>query len=109
MAMNLNQAMDDLLVAHRERIELLLRRKVTKRGWFGDQNLFELSLQWGSMGQFTRFVMEGDCDEILFLRTILMSEGAFFECYIPVRHIDFDKEVFTDEQLCRKKPPSATD
>ena len=24
--------------------------------------------------------------------------------YIPVRHIDFDEKVFTDDQLCREPP-----
>jgi hypothetical protein len=102
--MDLHQALDDLLDVHAERIQRLLRRQVTERFKLGEEDAIGLQLEWGMVGPPRQFLLPGFGDEILFLRAIVLSEGALFPCYIPVRDIDFDKELFTDKQLCRKKP-----
>lgn len=103
--MDLDKALQDLLDVHTERIEHLLRRHVAGVKFLDENVIINLELEWGLIGPFSRCVVPGsDCDQILFLRAILRDEGAFFANYIPVRHIDFDDNVFTDDQLCRETP-----
>ena len=104
--MDMTDALADLLAVHTARIQLLLRRQVTGTGFLDENVIINLQLEWGLVGPFSRFVVPDskDCDQILFLRAIVPIEGTVMATYTPVRHIDFDNEVFTDDQLCRQKP-----
>jgi len=105
MTRGTHEALDDLLTVHTERIQLALRRQVGEFEW-SEEKLIGLQLEWGMIGRASRFLVPGsDCDQILFLRAIVfLPKGILIPLYIPVRDIDPEAGVFTDEQLCRKEP-----
>ena len=101
--MHPDDALKALLAVHAERIQLILRRQLEGEEWSEDK-LIGLQLEWGMIGRASTFFLPGsDYDQILFLRAIVsLPKGILIPLYIPVRDIDPEAEVFTDEQLSRK-------
>jgi len=101
---DLPEVIDALMAVHGEKIRAVVLQSFGEEPEFLAQGGFRAGLFWDSADGVPMYAIgQGHTDEILWIKWDVMGQTS----EQPVR--DFDKdEVFTDKQVCRRKP-SASD
>jgi hypothetical protein len=98
--MDFPEALDAFLAAHGEKVHAVVLQSFGEGPEFLTQGGTRAGLFWDSADGFPMYTVgHGEADQILWIKWDVMGQSWSQ----PVR--DFDKgEVFTDAQVCRKKP-----